>query len=245
MKEYLVIVALVATCLVSCVDAATSPLMSTNIALVGADPSNTQAVGQNLENVLIDPITLIDQASALHRPTATELGDIEEDEHDRFLTSAKGKIRPQLLMDTGDDWANDDFVVPSGGKGPLSRVKRCGGGGDDDDDANRSRRSKRSRRTRKVRKSKKNGGKTTVVTRKVIQNGQVVSHVVETKKQTVVKEPLVQTTTTVQQVPVVQTAATVQTQTVQPVVQQVVPATQATVVPAAQAVAVVPAVEGK
>lgn len=128
--------------------------------------------------------------------------DIEEDPNDRFITSRSGKLREIKFNDAddADQWANERPMAStrlaqsgpslhSGSAQPvrvLSRKKRCGGNDDDDDgDANRAR-GVRGRRGRRTSRTRRRGGRrrgsrrrasksTTTVTRRVIQNGQVVS----------------------------------------------------------------------
>lgn len=92
-----------------------SPLMNTNIALVGADLLATRI--DKLNNVVVDPVRLMDQA----RKGYNKDDDIEEDENDRFISSRKGKLRPRFEtgLDT-NDWAEE--VRPN--SIVLSRPKR-------------------------------------------------------------------------------------------------------------------------
>lgn len=171
--------------------------LNTNIAVLSSADSLHDLVGNAKQG-----LTVVDPRQLLNGAPETEANDIVEDPNDPFITSRSGKPRPNFVS-SSDEWAEAPI---SKQQTPLHRVKRCGGGGGggDDGDANRARRARRNRarRARRARRAQaraarraakaSEGSTTTTVTRKVIQDGQVVSQSVIPQGTVVQHQPVVQ-----------------------------------------------------
>lgn len=136
---------------------------------------------------VVDPSSLLANSNNVVDPKDN---DIQEDPRDRFISTRSGKRRPMLMSDSeSSEWADDapaqkirklvDEDTGSIAARVLSRVKRCGGGGDDDGgNARRARRARRARAARRARKAAaraQNSVQSTTVTKKIYQNNQLVS----------------------------------------------------------------------
>lgn len=129
--------------------------------------------------------------------------DIVELDYDPFLLKANGAPRPLTIEDSNTPNIYDEDVGP---QTVLVRKKRCNRD-DDDGDANFARSVRAGRRTRRKRNGRRSGRRrrarranaksnVTVVTRKIIQNGQVVS---QTSSQTALDPNTIQISPAMQQ----------------------------------------------
>lgn len=159
--------------------------MKSNVAVIGSEDAPTVLNRPN--QVVVDPRSILEN-------TKPHIDDIEEDDNDRFITTRSGKPRPDFASDA-DQWAEDTItrLPPTlSGMGKV-RVKRCGDGGGGGG-ANRSRRARRNR-ARRARANREGSVKSTkkVITRRIIQNGQVISETTDQGQTAVVQQPAQQT----------------------------------------------------
>lgn len=172
--------------------------LKTNIAVLSPNESLKDLMGNVKEGLtVIDPEKMLDTASV----KLVDPDEIVEDPFDWFLTSPKGKIRPNLV-DSGEDWAEPTIGgridsnllrrVANQGK-PLTRVKRCGGGGGGGGDGNNANRPRAGfNRSNSVSRRNNNLTRTTTTTttRTVIKDGKVISQTVIPQSGVVQHQPV-------------------------------------------------------